>query len=203
MSPTLSDSRARLTTRFRFNIAQIEKTLFDKKFMTAAPGDLNFLVNHLRELPEDARKFVSWAAFFGPTSVDSVSRVVSICRLHHSRFKVTEVALLMDWDDSSDSSGSGTEEEISKELWNVSKAVSTFREKEKEPSSTRRSIRGLQTAIAEGWLIQRARDMCSFSHDRYRQAAQAEAESQTEEAIAKMSFRVRSSEVAYPLCRSS
>ena len=57
----------RLTTRPRFDIAQIEKTLFDKKFMTAAPGDLNFLVNHLRELPEDARKFVIWAAFFGPT----------------------------------------------------------------------------------------------------------------------------------------
>ena len=56
-----------MTTGSRFDIAQIEKTLFDKKFMTAAPGDLNFLVNHLRELPEDARKFVIWAAFFGPT----------------------------------------------------------------------------------------------------------------------------------------
>lgn len=106
----------------------------------------------------------------------------------------------MDWDDSSDSSGSGTEEELSKDQWNVSKAVSTFREKDKESSSTRRSIRGLQTAIAEGWLIQRARDMCSFSHDRYRQAAQAEAESQTEEAIAKMSFRVRVSGVCCQLC---
>ncbi|KAI1786301.1 histidine kinase [Ganoderma leucocontextum] len=156
---------------WQFDIAQIEKTLFDKK-MTAAPGDLNFLVNHLRELPEDARKFVILASFFGPT------------------FKVTEVALLMDWDESSDSSGSGTEEDISKDVWNVSKAMITFREKDKESSSTRRSIRGLQTAIAEGWLIQRARDMCSFSHDRYRQAAQAEAESQTEEAIAKMSFRI-------------
>lgn len=124
-------------------------------------------------------------------------------RCRHNRFKVTEVALLMDWDDSSDSSGSGTEEEISKELWNVSKAVSTFKEKEKESSSTRRSIRGLQTAIAEGWLIQRARDMCSFSHDRYRQAAQTEAESQTQEAISKMSFRVRFSRIIELLCRSS
>ena len=49
----------------RFDVGKIEKTLFDKKF-TAAPGDLNFLVNHLRELPEDARKFVIWASFFGP-----------------------------------------------------------------------------------------------------------------------------------------
>lgn len=143
--------------------------MFDKKSI-ATPGDLGFLVNHLRELPEDARKFVIWASFFGPT------------------FKVAEVALLMDWDDSG-SSGSGTEEEH-EDMWNVSKAVHNFREKENGSSATRRSIRGLQTAIAEGWLIQRARDMCSFSHDRYRQAAQAEAESQPEETIAKMSFRV-------------
>ena len=92
----------------------------------------------------------------------------------------------MDWDDSGESSGSGTEEE-QKDMWNVSKAVSTLKE---STTGTRRSIRGLQTAIMEGWLIQRARDMCSFSHDRYRQAAQAEAESQPEETIAKMSFRV-------------
>ena len=92
----------------------------------------------------------------------------------------------MDWDDSGESSGSGTEEE-QRDMWNVSKAVSDLKD---TPSSTRRSIRGLQTAIAEGWLIMRARDMCSFAHDRYRQAAQAEAESQPEDTIAKMSFRV-------------
>jgi hypothetical protein len=33
--------------------------------------------------------------------------------------------------------------------------------------------------------------MCSFAHDRYRLAAQAEAEALPEESIAKMSFRVR------------
>ena len=92
----------------------------------------------------------------------------------------------MDWDDSGTSSDSGTEEE-QRDMWNVSKAVNDLKD---TASSTRRSIRGLQTAIAEGWLVQRARDMCSFSHDRYRQAAQAEAESQPEETIAKMSFRV-------------
>lgn len=51
-------------------------------------------------------------------------------------------------------------------------------------------MKGLQAAIAEGWLVQRARDMCSFSHDRYRQAAVVEAEKLSEETIAKMSFRV-------------
>ncbi|TBU58822.1 histidine kinase [Dichomitus squalens] len=157
---------------WQFDIGKIEKTLFDKKFKSAAPGDLNFLISHLRELPEDARKFVIWASFFGPT------------------FKVAEVALLMDWDDSGESSGSSTEDEQRGDLWNVTKAVKEIKEREKETSSTRRSIRGLQTAITEGWLIQRARDMCSFSHDRYRQAAQVEAEAQSEEVIAKMSFRI-------------
>jgi hypothetical protein len=52
-------------------------------------------------------------------------------------------------------------------------------------------MRGLQIAIAEGWLVQRARDMCSFAHDRYRQAAEAEALSLPDDLIAKMSFRVR------------
>ena len=58
--------RRMLNIVYRFDVGKIEKTLFDKK-VAAAPGDLNFLVNHLRELPEDARKFVIWASFFGPT----------------------------------------------------------------------------------------------------------------------------------------
>ena len=39
--------------------------LFEKKVSTV-PGDLSFLIDHLRELPEDARKFIIWASFFGP-----------------------------------------------------------------------------------------------------------------------------------------
>jgi hypothetical protein len=72
-------------------------------------------------------------------------------------------------------------------------------------------MRGLQMAIAEGWLVQRvyiasylpfgvlllsislgARDMCSFAHDRYRQAAEADAQMLPEESSARMRFRVRS-----------
>jgi len=104
-----------------------------------------------------------------------------------SSFKVTEVALMMDWEDSS-GNGSGSEDVLG-DMWNLHKAVSTFRET--GPGKTHRSMRGLQLALTEGWLITRARDMCSFSHDRYRQAAQAEAERLPSEAIAKMSFRVR------------
>jgi hypothetical protein len=52
------------------------------------------------------------------------------------------------------------------------------------------SMRGLQMAIDEGWIMQRARDMCSFAHDRYRQAAQADIASLSEDVVVKMSFRV-------------
>lgn len=95
-------------------------------------------------------------------------------------FKVTEVALMMDWEDSSGSSGNDE---------NLHKAVSNLRDT--GSGTAKGSMKGLQLALAEGWLIQRARDMCSFAHDRYRQAAQAEAEALPEESTAKMSFRVR------------
>lgn len=102
------------------------------------------------------------------------------------RFKADEVALVIDWDDSS---SSGSSEESSDESFTL-KAVSNAKESS-NLSSTRSSMKGLQAAIAEGWLVQRARDMCSFSHDRYHQAALVEAEKLAEETTAKMSFRVR------------
>lgn len=155
---------------WEYDMSAIEPSLHGSK-MIADPTDLTFLRDHFRELPEDAKKFLLWASFFGPT------------------FKVAEVALLMDWEDSSGSSGSDEEAE---DMWNVSKAVSRVSSiSDREGSSNGRgSMRGLQVAIAEGWLVQRARDMCSFSHDRYRQATQAEAELLPQDTISKMSFRV-------------
>ena len=101
------------------------------------------------------------------------------------RFKTTDVAAVMDDNPSgSSSSDHDTEDDLSS-----SRLVSTSREK--STATTRRSMRGLQIAISEGWLVQRARDMCSFAHDRYRQAAEAEALSLPDDLIAKMSFRVR------------
>lgn len=91
----------------------------------------------------------------------------------------------MDWEDKG---GNGNEEEPDNK-WDLYKAVTHFREA--GASVTHTSMQSLQIALSEGWLIQRARDMCSFSHDRYRQAAQAEAETLPPENIAKMSFRVR------------
>jgi hypothetical protein len=102
-----------------------------------------------------------------------------------SSFKVTEVGFMMDWEDSSCNCGSEDEPD----MWNLPKAVSNLRD---TGSNNTGSMRGLQLAIGEGWLITRARDMCSFSHDRYRQAAQTEAENLPEDVAAKMSFRVSS-----------
>ncbi|KAF9015434.1 dual-domain HisK/Mak2 protein kinase [Cyathus striatus] len=148
-----------------YDMDVIEKSTTNQKMTD--PTDLSFLISHMRELPEETRKYLIWAAFFGET------------------FKVTEVALMMDWEDSS--GGSGSEDEVD-EMWNLHKAVSNLRDN--GGNNTRGSMRGLQFALSEGWLIQRARDMCSFAHDRYRQAAQAEAEALPPEVIAKMSFRI-------------
>ncbi|TFK40893.1 dual-domain HisK/Mak2 protein kinase [Crucibulum laeve] len=148
-----------------YDMLAIEGSLSNQKI--SDPTDLTFLVSHMRELPEEARKYLTWAAFFGET------------------FKVTEVALMMDWEDSTGSSGSDDEVD---DMWNLHKAVSNLQET--GSSTARGSMRGLQLALAEGWLIQRARDMCSFAHDRYRQAAQAEIEALPQETISKMSFRI-------------
>jgi hypothetical protein len=102
------------------------------------------------------------------------------------RFKTTDVAAVMDHGSRSGSSGSDIDTE---DDWRPTGHVSAV--KDKSAGTTRRSMRGLQIAIAEGWLVQRARDMCSFAHDRYRQAAEAEALSLPDDLIAKMSFRVR------------
>lgn len=94
---------------------------------------------------------------------------------------MTEVALMMDWS----SGNEGDEEPV--ETWDFAKALSTVND---ESTNIGKSIRGQQVAISEGWLVNRARDMCSFTHDRYRQAAQAELDTFPEEAVAKMSLKV-------------
>ncbi|PFH54726.1 hypothetical protein AMATHDRAFT_268 [Amanita thiersii Skay4041] len=149
---------------WNYNMVAIEGSITNEKL--SDPSDLSFLISHMRELPSEARKYLTWAAFFGET------------------FKVTEVALMMDWEDSSGSSSEDEEDDS----WNLHKAVTNLRET--GINGSRASMRGLQLALAEGWLIQRARDMCSFAHDRYRQAAQAEVEALSPESIAKMSFRI-------------
>ena len=55
---------------------------------------------------------------------------------------------------------------------------------------SRPSMRGLQQVLAQGWLIQRARDMCSFTHDKYRQAATHMASQQPDIVIMRMCLKV-------------
>ncbi|KAI9445552.1 histidine kinase [Lactarius indigo] len=151
---------------WRYNLPEIERTLLSQK-LVVDPNDISYLTSHLRKLPVDARKYLVWASSFGAT------------------FKTTDVAAVMDHDSLSGSSGSELDTEDDR-----SSGESMSATREKSTTTTRRSMRGLQIAIAEGWLVQRARDMCSFAHDRYRQAAEAEALGLPSDLIAKMSFRI-------------
>jgi hypothetical protein len=51
-------------------------------------------------------------------------------------------------------------------------------------------MRGLQTAISAGWLVVRARETCSFTHDRYRFSVAAETEQLPAESVATISLKV-------------
>ncbi|KAG6866256.1 hypothetical protein C0991_006843 [Blastosporella zonata] len=86
----------------------------------------------------------------------------------------------MDWEDSG---GSGSDDETD-HIWSLHKVKNLT-----NSSNTRASMKGLQLALHEGWIIQRAREMCSWTHDRYRQAAQEEADSLPSTTISKMSLR--------------
>ncbi|TRM62878.1 histidine kinase [Schizophyllum amplum] len=146
-----------------YDMRAIEGTMAEQG--STNPTDLSFLTTQLRSLPSEARRYILWAALLGET------------------FKVTDVASMMDKEESS-SSGSENDTDTD-DVWSAHKAAPVT-----APGAARGSMRGLQTALAEGWLVQRARDMCSFAHDRYRLAAQAELDSLRPEALAKMSFRI-------------
>jgi hypothetical protein len=92
---------------------------------------------------------------------------------------------MMDWEDTAMAGGGELEHN---DMRNLHKAVSNLRDTGSNPAHI--AMRGLQLAVTEGWLITRARDMCSFAHDRYRQAAQAEAANLAPDTTAKMSLRV-------------
>ena len=93
---------------------------------------------------------------------------------------------MMDWEDSS-----GRSSDDDTDYQTMAKDLRDAKDNANLMSTTRGSMRGLQKAIQEGWSIQRGRDLCAFAHDRYRQAAQAEAQNLPEGSIPKMSLRVR------------
>jgi len=55
----------RLHIETRYDMAAIEGSLADQKI--SDPNDLTFLINHMRQLPDEVRKYLLWAAFFGET----------------------------------------------------------------------------------------------------------------------------------------
>jgi hypothetical protein len=48
-----------------FDVLAAEESLGSKKI--SDPTDLSFLLSNLRELPDEARKYLRWAAMFGET----------------------------------------------------------------------------------------------------------------------------------------
>lgn len=68
--------------------------------------------------------------------------------------------------------------------------VSRALQEHAQSNTGRESMRGLQIAIQEGWLNQRGRELCSFTHDRYLHAAHDLA--RNEWPVSTMSYRVSS-----------
>lgn len=54
-----------LTIPSSYDMESIEKSMESQKI--SDPTDLTFLRQHMRELPEEARKYLTWAVFFGET----------------------------------------------------------------------------------------------------------------------------------------
>ena len=109
-------------------------------------GDVEFLVSHLHDLAPDVQRFLLWASLLGTT------------------FRIKDVVQLVDSDETY-SSGDSSEEEIAP-VSSPGGTVST----EKLPLS-RGSMNGLQTSLAEGWLVNKGRERAAFTHTRYHQAA--------------------------------
>lgn len=48
-----------------YDMKAIEESMISQKI--SDPTDLTFLRQHMRELPEEAKKYLTWAVFFGET----------------------------------------------------------------------------------------------------------------------------------------
>ncbi|CAO3684365.1 unnamed protein product [Rhizopus stolonifer] len=130
--------------RWEYDLYEIEKELE----MGGDDGDVSieFLVQRLKELPRDGRKFLKWASFIG------------------NSFKYETVKNLMienddisDEDDMEDKFSPMYEEEEEEEL--VRHKRSRFD-----------AINGLQSALQQGFIQPTNNDEFRFTHDRYSQA---------------------------------
>lgn len=163
----------------------IERSLGNQKM--SDPTELTFLISRFQQLSTEARKCLQWAAFFGERLVIDSPKILVLNRYIHS-FKLTELTTMLDWEESSGTSGSD-DDIVDADMSGFHKAVTN---REPRPLTSQKAMEGLQTALKEGWLITKSRDMCSFAHDRYRQAALVVVESLSPATIAKMSLKVGS-----------
>ncbi|KAI5123720.1 hypothetical protein M0805_000314 [Coniferiporia weirii] len=148
---------------WQFDLKQIEASMMAEE-SPAFPDHQAYLASHWRELPSEAQRYLIWASFFG---------------------SIFRVATVIDWDDYSSSSEEEFESEGPLRSLRVPRVMDQM-----NLSTTRTSMKGMQSAISEGWLVQRARDMCSFAHDRHHQTATAMAEAFPKETVANMSLRI-------------
>ncbi|PVF96145.1 hypothetical protein CPB86DRAFT_523058 [Serendipita vermifera] len=159
---------------WQYNLEMIEQTVHAQQ-LVSAPTDISFLVAHFKELSEDAQNYLIWASIFGPT------------------FKTNDVANMMD-SDLNKTEDFDTDDDGSKSYVHASDSEHGVDLHSLPPLSGfgRASMRGLQQALAQGWLTQRARDMCSFTHDKYRQAATHMAGLLPDIVTMKMSLKIAS-----------
>ncbi|KZP00739.1 histidine kinase [Calocera viscosa TUFC12733] len=135
---------------WQYNIDLIQDKFFTEHFSQSDPGDVEFLVARMREFPDVMQRYVVWACFFGPA------------------FKITDVAMMMDWEEANGNDDSDSD----------------------ESKTSRGSMQGLQMALSEGWLVHRGRETCAFSHDRFRQAAVTFTEHMPPDVVMSMNLKI-------------
>ncbi|KZT56029.1 hypothetical protein CALCODRAFT_550887 [Calocera cornea HHB12733] len=135
---------------WQYNIDLIQDKFLSDHFSQSDPGDVDFLVARMREFPDVMQRYVVWACFFGPA------------------FKITDVAMMMDWEEANGNDDSDSD----------------------ESKSSRGSMQGLQMALSEGWLVHRGRETCAFSHDRFRQAAVTFTEHMPPDVVMGMNLKI-------------
>ena len=157
---------------WKYNLQSIESEFFPEVSASTEEGDVEFLVSHLHDLAPDVQRFLLWASLFGGT------------------FRIKDVVQLVDEDEtfSSSSSSDSSEEEISTPTATTDKL----------PLS-RGSMNGLQTALAEGWIINKGRERAAFTHDRYRQAASDLGQDLPAEDVQAMALKVSPSCAAWAI----
>ena len=98
---------------------------------------------------------------------------------------MTELKVLTEW---AVYGSSGSEDETDARLLN--QPPTDFALASTRPSGTHQPTQGLQIALSESWIECRGREICSFTHDRYRDAVEIEIQSRPVEYIAKVSLKV-------------